>query len=1022
MQKRFTDIFIQRPVFATCISLLILTAGIVSFFKMDVRLYPKIDTSIVNIVVEYPGANSEVMEGFVATPIEQAVSSVDGIDYITSQSTQGQTTVTVNLNLGYDVNTAITDITNQVEAVRGELPQGIYDPVITKQSPDFPMQWFTASSTSMNQKQLTDYLIRVVQPQIQTIDGVATAKILGGREYAMRIWLDPYKMAAHNVTASDVFNAVKTQNIIAAAGSLKDKFQQINLYSSTDLKNAKQFNDLVIRKDSSGNLVRIKDIGEAILGAQNMDFSARVNDNKNPIFLSVIAKPNTNILDVEKKITKVLPHIKENLPKGTTFNSLFDATRFIKVSTKEVVKTILEACTFVFLVIFLMLGSFRTVLIPIVTIPLSLAGACIIMLAFHFSINTITLLAFILAIGLVVDDSIVVSENIHRHIQHGLSPKQAALTGAREISFAVIAMTLTLVAVYAPIGFMTGLTGQLFTEFAFALAGAVLVSGFIALTLSPMMCSKIYRSNKNLQAGFSGYVDNVFSKLRDVYKKILHFIIKFRYIVVIGALIIYGCAYLLYATTQHDLAPNEDKGIIFTIMKGPGAANLDYMEPRSAKLAPIYKNLIPEMDSYMIVNGFSGTNSAFSLIKLKDWDQRKRTAMQIRDSLFAPIWGIPGIEAFPAVPPAIPGSGGYTPVELVLSTLGNYQDLEKESNKFVQEVQQWGRLVNITNDLSIDQPQVNININRNRAADLGINMDQISLSLNTFLSKPRINYLNIKGRSYEVLPQLYRNYRDIPDALNILNVRTQSGEMVPLSNLVDFNKKIIPESINHFQQLRSATIKANLAPGVSLGTALSYLSNLAKKTLPQNIHINYAHESRQYIQTAGATTGLFIFALIFIYLVLAAQFESFRDPFIIMLTVPLAFAGALLGIHICHGTLNIYTEIGLVTLVGLITKNGILIVEFANQQQRRGLPLHEAIIEGAATRMRPILMTTSAIILAGLPLAMASGPGAVSRSQMGFVIIFGMGIGTLFTLFVIPAIYSILASKIKPMPEKKQLP
>lgn len=1019
MQKRFTDIFIQRPVFATCISLLIFTAGIVSFFKMDVRLYPKIDTSIVNITVEYPGANSEVMEGFVATPIEQAVSSVDGIDYITSQSIQGQTTVTANLNLGYDVNTAITDITNQVEAIRGELPQGIYDPVITKESPDFPMQYFTASSIKMDQKQLTDYLIRVIQPQIQTIDGVATAEILGGRQYAMRIWLDPYKMAAHNVTASDIFNAVKTQNIIAPAGSLKDKFQQINLYSSTDLKNAKQFNDLVIRKNSSGNLVRIKDVGEAILGAQNMDFSAFVN-GQNIIFLSVSAKPNTNVLNVEKRITKILPHIKENLPKGTTFNSFFDATKFIKVSINEVVKTILEACTFVFLVIFLMLGSFRTILIPIVTIPLSLTGACIIMLALHFSINTITLLAFILAIGLVVDDSIVVSENIHRHIEYGLSPKQAALTGAREISFAVIAMTLTLVAVYAPIGFMSGLTGQLFIEFAFALAGAVLISGFVALTLSPMMCSKIYQSSENMRAGLSGYVDNVFSKLRNSYKKSLSIIIKFRYLVVIGALIIYACAYFLYAITQHDLAPNEDKGIIFTVMKGPGSANLDYMEQRSTKLAPIYKNLIPEMDSYMIVNGFLGTNSAFSLLKLKDWDQRKRTAMQIRDSLFGPIWGIPGIIAFPAVPPAIPGSGGYTPVELVLSTLGNYQDLEKESNKFIHEAQQWGGLVNINSDLSIDQPQVNINIDRDRAADLGINMDQISLSLNTFLSMPRINYLNIKGRSYEVLPQLYRQYRDLPDALNILNVRTQSGEMVPLSNLANLQEEIIPESINHFQQLRSATIKANLAPGVSLGTALSYLSNLAEKTLPQNIHIDYAHESRQYIQTAGTITGLFIFALIFIYLVLAAQFESFRDPFIIMLTVPLAFAGALLGIHICHGTLNIYTEIGLVTLIGLITKNGILIVEFANQQQRRGLSLHDAIIEGAATRMRPILMTTSAIILAGLPLAMATGAGAVSRSQMGFVIIFGMGIGTLFTLFVIPAMYSILASEIKPVSEEKK--
>jgi multidrug efflux pump len=1018
MEKRFTDIFIKRPVFATCISLVILLTGILAFFKMDIRLFPRIDTSIVSVSISYPGASSEVMEGFIATPVEEAVSAVDGIDYITSTSVQSSTNIQVNLKLGYDVNVAMTDITNKVESIRSKLPQDIYDPVINKESPDYPLMWFDISSSTMNDKELTDYLIRVIQPKIQTVEGVASATIYGSRQYAMRIWLDPYKMAARNITASDLYNAIKVQNVLAPSGSLKSKLQQINLYSSTDLKTTQQFNDLVIRKDN-GHMVHIKDIGQAVLGAQSMNYSSIANDH-NTILMAVSAKPNANILDVEESLSKILPRIREDLPKGTEFHTFFDSTKFIKVSIKGVSETVIEACIFVFLVIFLMIGSLRAVLIPLVTIPLSLAGACIIMLALNFSINTMTLLAFVLAIGLVVDDAIVVLENVHRHLEEGLAPKKAAIIGAREISFAIIAMTLTLAAVYAPIGFMSGLIGQLFTEFAFTLAGAVLVSGFIALTLSPMMCSKIYKSGENLHAGLAGYSDKVFLLLRNGYKKILHVLIKFRYAVIIAVLVIYGGAFLLYTGLQHELAPDEDQGVIFSILQGPGSANLDYIKKRTEKLAPIYKKLVPEMQGYLIVNGFPfGVNSGFSLIHLKDWDKRKRTAMQIRNALLGSMWAISGVEAFPTIPPTIPGTGGFTPIEMVLSSLGSYEDLEKIANKFVQEARAWGGVVNITSNLKIDQPQLNVNIDRKKAADLGINMADISLDLNTFLSQPRVNYFNISGRSYEVLPRLYRKYRDIPDALNILHVHTKSGTVVPLANLVDLKKEVIPESRNHFQQIRSATIKASLAPGVSLGTALSHLTNLAKTTLPQGINVDYAHESRQFIQTAGTMGILFIFALIFIYIVLAAQFESFRDPFVIMLSVPLAFSGALLGIYLCHGSLNIYTEIGLLTLVGLITKNGILIVEFANQQQRRGVAFLDAIIDGAATRLRPILMTTSAIILGAFPLAAATGAGAVSRTQMGFVIAFGMAIGTCFTLFIIPVMYYFLASKIEPQTEEE---
>lgn len=1020
MQKRFTDIFIKRPVFATCISLVIFLIGIVAFMKLDIRQYPKVDASVVEVTLNYPGANSEVMEGFIATPAEEAIASIDGIDYMTSSSMQSTTSITVNLKLGYDINVAMTDIANEIQSTMNQFPSNMLPPVIAKQDPNqFPVLYYNVYSNQLDDKQLTDYLIRVVQPQIQPLGGVASADIYGAREYSMRVWLDPYLMAAAKVTPSDVFNAIGLQNVIAPAGNLKSPLQQITLYSSTDLQKEQQFDDLVLRNDN-GHIVRIRNVGEAVLGAENMDYSVIVNGEKS-IILAVKPKPNANSLDVANAVHGVMPSIQKHLPDGTHIKQFYDQTRFIKVSIQEVERTIIEACIFVFLVILLMLGSFRSILVPLVTIPLSLAGAAIVMAGMHFTINTITLLAFVLAIGLVVDDAIVVLENIHRHLEDGLTPRQAALVGAREISFAVIAMTLTLAAVYMPIGFMPGLVGQLFTEFAFTLAGAVLFSGFIALTLSPMMCSKIYRQDENLHAGMAGFADRTFAKVRNGYKALLRHLIKWRYLVLIGGAIIYVVCFFLYTTLQHELAPEEDQGAIFSIVQGPAAANLDYMEPQTRQLAGIYQQMVPEEAGILTVNGFPmGINSAFSLILLKDWDQRKRTAMQIRNTLFGPMWSVPGVEAFPSMPNSLPGAGGFTPIQFIINTTQSYQDLNKQVQLFMQNLNKWGGLKNVTTDLKIDNPQVNININRNKAADLGIDMQQVSTILNASLSAPEYNYFNIEGRSYKVIPELYRKYRDIPAALDNLPIKTKTGDVVPLATIADITKTVIPQQRNHFQELRSATIMANLAPGVSLGTALDYLTNLADKTLPKNYNVDYAGQSRQYIQTAGTTGTLFTFALIFIFLILAAQFESFRDPIVVMITVPLAFTGALLGLHLCGGTLNIYTNIGLVTLIGLITKNGILVVEFANQQQERGVPFLDAILNGASERLRPVLMTTFAMILGALPLALASGAGAVSRMQMGFVITFGIGVGTFFTLFVLPVSYYLIAGKKKVRLEEEE--
>ncbi|HCU05133.1 MAG: hypothetical protein A2X77_00880 [Gammaproteobacteria bacterium GWE2_42_36] len=1008
----FTDVFIRRPVFATALSLILFLIGIVSFKSLSVRLFPRIDTSVVTVTVTYNGANAQLMEGFVTTPIENALSGVDGIDFISSTSKQNESDIIIHMQLGWDIDNALSEISSKVSSVRWQLPKDINDPVIDKNDPNASPIMYLSFPTdgSITPQEATDYLIRVVQPQLQTVTGVGQAQFFNPKAYAMRIWLDPKQMAARGVSPLDVQQAITANNVQAAAGHIEGKSQEFNIYSSTDLHTPEQFNDIVIRNEQ-GRRVTIKDVGRAELSSEDEQATVLM-DGKDTFVMGIIPKSIANPLDVANQINQLLPSIQRGLPKGMRLFVLWDASQFIRSSLTDVKHTLIESSIFVFIIIFLMLGSVRSVFVPIITIPLSIVGAFAIMAALNYSINTLTLLAFVLAIGLVVDDSIVVLENIHRHLADGLKPFDAAIVGAREISFAIIAMTLTLAAVYAPVGFTTGLTGKLFSEFAFTLAGAVLISGFLALTLSPMMCSKLYKEHENLEAGLPGFVNHLFDHLMAGYKKLLHYVLNKRMIVIaIVAALIALCGFL-YVHTPDELAPDEDQGAIVTVGFGTAAANLPFTQQQSDNLQQIY-NAIPEKDHYGIINGFpEGVNSFVSFLVLKPWDQRKRTAMDIMQTMFAPLWmKIPGLLAFPSMPPLLPGASGYTPISFVLKTNDDYTKLNASTQKFMDELKKWGGVINLHTDLNIDRPQTFVEIHQKIATDLGIQMQDIATALSLAFGQPITTWFNLEGRSYQVLPELFSQYRENPDAINDINLRTQGGQLVPLSNLVSVREEVMPRSLNHFQQLRSSTITANLSPNVTQGQAIAYMTKLAEKTLPNSVQVDYTDQARQYMQASGKMAATFIFAIFFIYLILAAQFESFRDPFIVMLSVPLSVTGALLFLMIFGGTMNIYTQIGLVTLIGLITKNGILIVEFANQQQERGIEFREAIISGAALRLRPILMTTCAMLLGALPLVLAHGAGAVSRRQIGLVILGGMSFGTLLTLFVVPVAYYLFATK-----------
>lgn len=1031
------DTFIYRPVFAWVLSLILLLLGLMSFNRLSIRQFPEISVTTITVVTSYPGASAEIMEGFVTAPIESALAGVDGIDYINSINVKGQSVVVVNFKLGTDINTAASDISDRVNSVRYRLPREVFDPVIQKQDPNSePIMYLSFASEKMSAEAMTDYLKRIVKPRLETVNGVGEAKIFGAREYAMRIWLNPVLMASHNVSPSDVIQSLRGSNFQSPSGRLSTGLQEYDVTANTSLNTPDQFNKIIVRNDK-GNLTRIQDIGNAKLGTQNPRASVSTN-GKNSIIIGIVTRGDANPLQVAKDVRVSLATLAKNLPQDMSQEVVWDSTKFINASIHEVKKTIIEATLFVIIVMFLFLGSLRMLTIPLVTIPLSLIGICSLMLMMGYSLNTITFLAMVIAIGLVVDDAIVVSENIHRHVEMGKSPIKAAIDATREIKVAIIAMTLTLAAVFAPLGFRGGLTGSLFKEFAFTLAGTVIVSGFIALTLSPMMCSRII-THETLSGPFAQKVDRIFTALAEYYRGVLTLVITYRkfYLALILPVSLFITLILgWYLINNQKIAPQEDIGAILTIVQGPAGSNLAFTEKYTKEMADIL-NKVPEKETLGIINGAESVNSAFSFLILKTWEERSRSLGEIVNSLFPQLMKITGVNAFAINPYRLPGAGGLQPLGFVIQSTGDYDELYRVSQAMLKKVQSNPGLQNASVDLKIDKPDFRVNINRDLVAHLGVSMQDIGDAINFSFNESSVSQFTMQGQSYDVIPQLFEEYRQTPDSISRIYVRAATENLIPLANIINISRETIPQSLNHFQQMRSATITASLAPGYTQPEAIAFLREAAQEIFPAHMRYDFSSESRKFIYESSGFAVILAFAIIFIMLILAAQFESFIDPLIVMIAVPLSITGAFIlllpfggevsffgkfaayqyggimavvGSFIQNcGTLNIYTWIGILTLIGLVSKHGILIVEFANQLRAQNHNITEAVIEAATIRLRPILMTTGAIVLGAIPLVLAGGAGAISRKEIGLVIIGGMLYGTLMSLFVVPIFYTLLS-------------
>jgi hydrophobe/amphiphile efflux-1 (HAE1) family protein len=1004
----FTDIFIRRPVLASVVSLLILLIGLSAAFNLQVRQYPELSNTTITITTSYPGANADVIKGFITVPIQQAVASAEGIDTLSSSSRQNVSTVTLNLRLNADPDRAVADVLSKVNQVRSVLPPESMDPVVIKQTGESTaLMYLSFNSDVLTSSQITDYLTRVVQPKLQTVDGVANAQILGGQTFAMRIWLNPQKMAALGVTPLQVRTALAANNFTTAAGQIKGDFVETTINAETSLASAEAFGQLVVAARGDA-LVRLNDIAEIALGAEDVNSTSAFNGLK-AVFIGIYSTPTANPLTVIADVRKTFPSLVAELPPGMTADIAYDSTKFIDASISEVQKTLIEAALIVIVVIFLFLGSLRSTLIPIVTIPLSLIGVMFALLALGYSLNLLTLLALVLAIGLVVDDAIVVVENIHRHIEEGMTPFDASIAGAREIAVPVISMTITLAAVYAPIGFVSGLTGSLFREFAFTLAGAVIVSGVIALTLSPMMCSKLLTAELS-SGGFVKFLDRTFDRLKHRYQRRLSSTLNYRPVTLLVLVGVIAATVLMYATAQQELAPEEDQGILFNLVKTPPAGNIDYLEQVTDHLYDVFKT-VPEKEHVFAINGMGGdVHQAFSGILFKPWEERNRTQAQILQDLQPKVNSIAGGQILTFGNPSLPGSTGGPPIQFVLTTTADYEQLAQVLQKVQEEAMKSGLFIFADSDLKFDTPQIEVKIDHAKANSLGITMQEIGASLATLLGGNYVNRFNLYGRSYQVIPQVPRDFRLQPDWIKRYEVKTSSGKMVPLSTVVDVRESVQPNALTSFQQLNSATLQGVPFPGRTIGEVITFLEGKAKEIFPESFTYDFQGESRQYVQEGNRLVVTFVFALIVIYLVLAAQYESFRDPLIILIALPTSIFGALLPLTFGLGTINIYTQIGLVTLIGLISKHGILMVDYANQlQETKGLGRRAAIEEAAAIRLRPILMTTAAMVIAMVPLIFATGAGAASRFAIGIVIAFGMTIGTLFTLFVTPAVYTYIA-------------
>ncbi len=1005
---KFTDIFVQRPVLATVVSLLLLVLGLRSLASLQVLQYPHTENAVVTVTTTYYGADSELVAGFITTPLENVIAQANGIDYLSSTSQSSVSTIKATLRLNYDSNKALNEINTKVNSVLNQLPPETQRPVLTLEIGEtIDAMYIGFASKVLPANSITDYLLRVVQPKLQAVKGVQTAELLGSKFFALRAWLDPGRLAAYGLTAADVSTALAQNDYLSGIGNTKGQMVQVNLTASTSLHSVEEFENLVL-KQKDGAFIRLKDVAKVSLGADDYESSVAF-DGQDAVYIGIKVAPGANLLDVVSGVRAAFPDIEAQLPQGLTGEIVYDSTKFVDSSIDEVIHTLVEALLIVSLVVFAFLGSPRSVIIPVVAIPLSLVGTFTMMLMFGFSVNLLTLLALVLAIGLVVDDAIIVVENVNRHLEEGMQPVPAALQAARELASPIIAMTIVLVAVYVPIGFQGGLTGALFTEFAFTLVGAVTVSAVVALTLSPMMCSRLLKPHVRDRSGWEerlvDFIDRAFEWLHQRYTRMLHGTLNFLPVTAVFAVIVLGSIYFLYAAASSELAPEEDQGVLITMLTAAPDATL---KQRLKYSAQVYEKFVshPENDHVFQLDMPGQTIAG---MVLKPWDERQKTTKLLQPELQAQVDGVAGVKVAVFQPPPLPGTSGL-PVQFAIGTTEPFSRLNEVSRQFLQDVQNSGMFIFVDSDLKYDQPQARVEIDRNKAALLGLNMQDVGGSLASMLGGGYVNYFSLSGRSYKVIPQVQQRFRLNPQQLGDYYVRSASGQSVPLSTIASIRTETVPQSLNHFQQMNAATISGVPFPGVALGDAIGYLKDLAARTLPAGFSVDYAGLSRQMVQESSGFLLTFLFALIIIFLALAAQFESFRDPLIILVSVPMSIAGALIFIALGIGeaTLNIYTEVGLVTLMGLISKHGILIVEFANNLQRQGHSKREAVEMAAGIRLRPILMTTAAMVLGVLPLIMASGAGAVSRFNMGLVIATGIAIGTLFTLFVVPAVYLLL--------------
>jgi multidrug efflux pump len=1000
----FTDIFIRRPVLAMVISLLILVLGLRSLFSLPVNQYPRTQNAVVTVSTTYYGADAQTVAGFITQPLESAIAQAQGIDYLSSSSSSGTSTITATLRLNYDANRALTEINTQVSSVKNQLPAQAQQPVLTVQTGStIDAMYMGFYSNDLPTNNVTDYLVRVVKPKLDSIDGVQTAELLGSRQFALRAWLDAGKMAAYGISAADVSTALAANNYLAALGVTKGQMVTVPLTGGTDLHTVEEFKRLAV-KSTGDAIVRLEDVATVTLGSETYDFSVAFS-GKRSVFIGIKVAPEANILDVAKRVREAFPEIKQQFPAGLTGQIVYDSTAFINTSIVEVVKTLVEALLIVTVVIYLFLGSFRAVAVPVIAMPLSLIGTFFMMLALGYSINLLTLLALVLAIGLVVDDAIIVVENVDRHMKEGQSPLQAALMAARELGSPILAMTVVLIAVYVPIGFQGGLTGALFTEFAFTLAGAVAVSGIIALTLSPMMSSRIFKAEQD-QGRFVQAIDRTFERVQHGYHRLLSSVLDTWPVLIVMGLILVACAGLMFKMSQSELAPEEDQGIVLSQVVGPPTATALQMQTYAGQVFGVASSM-PEYQQMFQLTGVPTINQGIGGVLLKPWDERTRSAHQIQLDLQAQWNKIAGARVAAFQFPALPGSSGL-PVQFVITTTEPFVNLNDVAQQVVAKAAKAQLFYFSDVDLKLDAPQATVVVDRDKISALGMTSQDVGSALGAALGGGYVNYFSIAGRSYKVIPQVLQVDRLNPSNVLDFYIKTPSNGVIPASTVASLKYTVVPESINRFQQLNSVTISG--VSGKSQGEVIEFLRNAVKEVAPSGYTVDYAGPSRQYVQESGGFGLTFAFAIIIVFLALAAQFESFRDPIVILFSVPMALFGAMIFIFLGFASINIYTEVGLVTLMGLISKHGILIVEVANQLQRAGKSKREAIEQAAGLRLRPILMTTAAMVFGVVPLVIASGAGAAGRQAMGIVIFTGMAIGTMFTLFVVPAMYLFIGA------------